>query len=249
MSLRRFMAVCLLAMGCSAGAAQAGVVVGGTRVIYPSNEKEVMVSLFNQGALPVLVQTWIDTGDVLAAPDTIKVPFLVGPPIFRMEPASGQAVRLTYTGEPLPDNQETMYWFNVLEVPPRAMNAAGANRVQFAARTRIKLIFRPASLPGSAAAAFKQLRWRWVTEADGNSPALEVANPTPYYVNFAKIGLNVDGVRKLTEDGGMVAPGAAATFSLAPLKLTSRPAGEVKASFDVIDDQGASTEQEAALVP
>ncbi len=248
MSVRRFMAVCALVMGCCVSAAQAGVVVGGTRVIYPSHEKEVTVSLFNQGTLPVLVQTWIDTGDASATPDAIKVPFLIGPPIFRMEPASGQAVRLTYTGDPLPDNQETMYWFNVLEVPPKAVNAEGANHVQFAARTRIKLIFRPASLQGSAADAFKQLHWRLGTEADGKSPALEVTNPTPYYVNFADVGLNVDGVRKRVGDGGMVAPGATTVFSLAPLKLASRPAGDVKASFDVIDDEGASSEQEAPLV-
>lgn len=249
MSLRRFMAACLFVMGCGASAVQAGVVIGTTRVIYPSNEKEVTVSLDNQGKQPVLVQVWVDTGDASAAPDTIKAPFFIRPPMFRMEPGSGHAVRLIYTGDPLPDNQESMYWFNALEVPPKAADAGDGGHVQFALRTRIKLIFRPSGLQGSAAEAFKQLSWKWGAGEGGQGFALSVTNPSPYYVNFADVGLKVDGVRKLIEDGGMVAPGATATLSLDSLKLTQRPSGDVKASFDVIADSGEPSEQEAALMP
>ncbi|MCO5397574.1 molecular chaperone [Ralstonia soli] len=249
MSLRRFMAACLFIAGCGAGVVQASVVIGSTRVIYPASEKEVTVSLANRNTQPVLVQAWVDTGDALATPDTIKIPFIVHPPMFRMEPDRGHAVRLTYTGDPLPDNRETMYWFNALEVPPRQVGAAGTNHVQFALRTRIKLIFRPSGLPGNAAEAFKQLGWKWTTGAGGKGVALAVTNPSAYYVNFADVGLKVDGVRKLVGNGGMVAPGGTTTFSLDPLKLADRPSGDVKVSFDVIDDSGASSEQEAALVP
>lgn len=249
MSLRRFMAACLFMAGCGASAVQASVVIGSTRVIYLSSEKVVTVSLSNWGAQPVLVQAWVDTGDALATPDTIQIPFIVQPPMFRMEPGRGHAVRLTYTGDPLPDNRETMYWFNALEVPPRQVAAADANHVRFALRTRIKLVFRPSGLPGNAAEAFKQLGWKWATGAGGKGIALAVTNPSAYYVNFADVGLKVGGVRKLIGNGGMVAPGATTTFSLDPLKLADRPSGDVKASFDVIDDSGASSEQEAALAP
>lgn len=249
MSLRRFMAACLFALACGASAVQAGVVLGSTRVIYPSNEKDVMVSLSNKGNQPVLMQVWVDTGDPLATPDAIKAPFIIQPPMFRMEPASDRAVRLTYAGDPLPDNQETMYWFNALEVPPKVADADSANHVQFALRTRIKLIFRPSGLRGNAAEAFTQLRWKWVVGEGDKGFALEVTNPSPYYVNFLDLGLKVDGVRTLIGDSGMVAPGASATFSLDPLKLTSRPGGDVKASFDVIADSGEPSEQEAPLMP
>ncbi|MGM3278070.1 fimbrial biogenesis chaperone [Ralstonia sp. 24A2] len=249
MSFRRFMAACLFVMGCGASAVQAGVTIGGTRVIYLSSDKEMSVFLTNEGQQPVLIQTWVDTGDPSATPDTIQAPFIVRPPMFRMEPDAGYAVRLSYTGEPLPDQQETMYWFNVLEVPPKAKDAADANRVQFATRTRIKLIFRPVNLQANAAQAFRQLRWKWVAEADGEGPALEVTNPSPYYVNFADVGLKVDGVRKLIDRGGMVAPGGKTLFSLVPLKLADRPGGDVNASFNVIADSGESSEQDAPLVP
>lgn len=248
MSLRRCMTVCLVLLACAAGAAQASVTLGGTRVVYPSNEKEVTVSLLNEGPRPVLVQVWMDTGDPDATPDNIKTPFVIRPPIFRMDPGRGQAVRIAYTGEPLPTHQETMYWFNALEVPPKATDAGEGNRLQFAFRTRVKFIFRPDGLPGAAPGAFRELRWAWVQTPDGRH-SLQVSNPTPYYINFAQVGLLVDGKRRLLEQGGMVAPNASATFSLDALQFSSRPSGDVKASFDVIDDNGEAREQEAVLVP
>ena len=41
----------------------ANVVITGTRVIYPSNQKTVSVQLTNVGTKPSLVQAWIDNGD------------------------------------------------------------------------------------------------------------------------------------------------------------------------------------------
>ena len=49
---------------------QAGVVINGTRVIYPGDEKEITVQVSNNGQRPVLVQSWLDTGDSEATPDT-----------------------------------------------------------------------------------------------------------------------------------------------------------------------------------
>lgn len=42
----------------------AGVIISGTRVIYNENEKEVTVKISNEGKVPVLIQNWIDTGNV-----------------------------------------------------------------------------------------------------------------------------------------------------------------------------------------
>ena len=43
--------------------ALAGVVVNGTRVIYPAQAREVTVQVDNVGDSPALVQAWIDSGD------------------------------------------------------------------------------------------------------------------------------------------------------------------------------------------
>ncbi|OWF72242.1 pilus assembly protein PapD, partial [Yersinia frederiksenii] len=49
---------------------QASVVITGTRVIYPEKQKEVTVKVNNTGTGPVVLQSWIDNGDVNARPET-----------------------------------------------------------------------------------------------------------------------------------------------------------------------------------
>src|SRR5471030_1759277 len=98
----------------------ASIVITGTRVIYPSTEKEVTVKLNNVGVSPVLVQSWIDNGDVNAKPENISVPFILTPPINRVEQGKGQTLRINYTGTPLPVNKESVFWLNVLEIPAKA---------------------------------------------------------------------------------------------------------------------------------
>ncbi|MBC3232133.1 fimbria/pilus periplasmic chaperone, partial [Serratia fonticola] len=65
--------------------ALASVVISGTRVIYPSDAKEVSVKISNVGPSPVLLQSWIDSGDANAKPSAIKVPFVLTPPMNRVE--------------------------------------------------------------------------------------------------------------------------------------------------------------------
>lgn len=48
--------------------AMSSVVITGTRVVYPAEKKEVTVKINNEGANPVLVQSWIDQGDLSSAP-------------------------------------------------------------------------------------------------------------------------------------------------------------------------------------
>ncbi|MGC1548828.1 MAG: fimbria/pilus periplasmic chaperone [Rhodanobacter sp.] len=236
--LRYAMAGLLLTAGMFAGRSEAGVIINGTRVVYPAQNKEVTVKLTNQGEKPALVQVWLDDGDEKSTPDTAKVPFIVMPPIFRMEPSKGQAVRLLYTKAPLPTDKESLFWLNLLEVPPKSDNPEGRNLLQFAFRTRIKVFFRPAGLAGEPASAANQLTWKLVTGKDGKGVAMQASNPTPYYVSFAAVSMKVGDHSYDTEThGGMVAPGGTSSFEIK--QLTSRPSGEVTAEFSVISDYGA----------
>ncbi|MFC3650399.1 molecular chaperone [Dyella humi] len=249
--MRYAMAGLFLCAGIFAGRSEASVVIGGTRVVYPAQEKEVTIKLTNQGVKPALVQVWLDDGDAKSTPTSSKVPFEVLPPFFRLDPTKGQAVRVMYTKEPLPTDKETLFWVNVLEVPPKSAND-GRNLLEFAFRTRIKLFFRPAGLPGTVNSAPEKLTWKLVNGEGGKGMALQVTNPTPYYVNFAHVGLKM-GERSISqkgekgEKGGMVAPGGTTTFPLS--ELSSRPTGDVKAQFDVITDFGAINPMVQPLTP
>ena len=169
-TLALFGALCL-------GQAQASVVMTGTRVIYPATAKEKTLQLTNTDAHPNLVQVWLDKGNPKSTVESADAPFVVNPQIFRMEPHAGQMVRLIYTGEGLPQDRESVFWLNVLEVPsssPDKADAAASNnsagKLQVAFRSQLKLFYRPAKLKGVAADAAQQLKWRIVSEG-GKSTA------------------------------------------------------------------------------
>jgi P pilus assembly chaperone PapD len=61
--------------------AQAGIVIGGTRVIY-NGDKKTSASIRNPDRSGVwLVQSWVDSGM-----KGNKTPFIVTPPLFRINP-------------------------------------------------------------------------------------------------------------------------------------------------------------------
>jgi chaperone protein EcpD len=233
---------CLLA-----APAQASVVIGGTRVVYPAQDQEVTLKLNNESTSPALIQVWLDDGDERSTPDTAKAPFNVAPPMFRMDGQTSQAVRLMYTGEALPTVKESLFWVNVLEVPPKADNSSERNVLQFAFRTRIKLFFRPSGLHGDLAGAVDGLTWSLVDAPAGKGLALQVRNPSAYHVNFAQVGLKTAQGTLGDQGGGMVAPGALAMF---PLKdVLHRPTGALQAEFAVINDFGALNLLDRPLTP
>lgn len=108
----------------------ASVVIGGTRIIYEAGQAEVNVTLKNEGAQPALTQTWIDTGDRTAAPGSPHVPFIVNAPVTRIDQGKGHTLRLMHTGEAMAQHKESLYWLNVLEIPPKDKN--GLNLLQMA---------------------------------------------------------------------------------------------------------------------
>jgi len=133
-----FLISCLLTYAMTTSAF-ASVTIIGTRVIYPASEKEVTVRLDNRGDQPALVQAWIDNGNPNEAVDKINVPFVLLPPVFRMEANKGQTLRIVFTGANLPANKESIFWLNVLDIPPRDKSLANQNQLQMAIRSRIKL--------------------------------------------------------------------------------------------------------------
>lgn len=227
-----------------AGGANASVTIGGTRVVYPLDQREVTVKLENDSKAPSLVQVWIDDGNADAKPGEIKVPFVITPPIFRMNAKKAQTLRVMYTGESLPQDRESVYWLNVLDIPPKASGAPQANTLSLAYRTRIKIFARPHKLPGNPEDAAGQLNWKIIAATDGKGQALSVSNPTPYYVSFSEIDVESNGQTFRNERGGMVAPRASAVLPVA--KMNGVAAG-AKVHYIAISDYGGPITGEAAL--
>lgn len=233
-------AAALVASLSGMGTADASVVIGGTRVVYPEKEREVTVKLTNEGDRPSLVQAWIDDGHANALPDDSKVPFTLTPPLFRLDPHKGQSLRLIYTQEPLAQDKETLYWLNVLDVPPQAADDANSpNLLQLAFRTRIKLFFRPAALHGVADESAEKVTWNFAPKAGGGY-ALQATNPTPYHVTFTQLTVKAGGTTWTDDKGGMVKPGATEQFDVGT--VPSLPAAPIEVDYKFLNDYGAGVE-------
>ncbi|WP_238929154.1 molecular chaperone [Citrobacter sp. R56] len=167
--------------------AHAGVSIGGTRLLFSGGKKEASLTVSNQESSPYLIQSWVDPLDNSAT----KVPFVITPPLFRLDGQQQNILRIVKTGT-VPENQESMYWLSVKSIP----SAAGkpqANTLQIAVRTRIKLIYRPEALSDSTPEQQAE-HLIWTRSGD----KLSVKNPSGYYINFNEIALNGSKIKKVT---------------------------------------------------
>jgi chaperone protein EcpD len=196
----------------------ANIQVAGTRFIYPAAAREIIVNLSNAGQRPALVQTWLDKGDPMSAPGADKLPFIVTPPLMRIEPHQGQTLRIAYIGGTLPKDRESVFWLNVLEVPPKASKAQGQNIMQIAFRSRMKIFLRPDNLMGRPEDAATQITWDLVKGAEGYS--LRAYNKARYHVSFSSLSLKANGRSYSNTIGGMVEPGGRFEFPLKDLNMS-----------------------------
>lgn len=180
--MKKIFAIALLAISSTVSANN--VIVNGTRFIYPAKEREITVQLNNTANRPALVQTWLDNGNPNESPDTIVTPFIITPPITKVEANSGQTLRIKAGNvNNLPKDRESLWYLNVLEVPPSnvAEGKEDKNVLQMAIRSRFKFIYRPTGL-GDSSNAVKQLSFK----SNGNNVTIE--NPTPFYITISVIG-------------------------------------------------------------
>lgn len=196
--------------------ANAGVIIGGTRIIFEGAKKEATINITNPDNTPYLIQSWIDMQDGVAG----KAPFIITPPLYRLDGGQKNLERIVMTGS-LPQEQESLFWLNIKAIPSASKQM---NALQIAVKTRIKLIYRPEGLRASTPEEqANKLTW----QQSGN--AIQVNNPTPYVINFNEITL---GGRKL-DDVTYVLPGASARFSL-PEGVSGH-----SLTFKVINDYGS----------
>lgn len=206
-----------------------------TRLVYDGGAREVSVTVHNQGAAPSLLQAWVDGGNENQGPAEVSTPFLVLPPMMRLGPEKGQALRVLGADlSQLPRDRESLFWLNVLGLPPKASGSAGT--VQLAYRTRIKLFYRPPGLQGSVAEAVTRLRWQAQTQG------LSVSNPSPFHISLSEVLLEA-GTRKVSwQQGGLIPPYGMLQIPISVAEMTAN-----KGRVRWIDDDGLYHEQGLVL--
>lgn len=212
----RILWLAVIVMLLALSTATAGVIIGGTRIIFDRAKQETSVSINNPDNTPYLIQSWIDMQDDTSG----KAPFIITPPLYRLDGGQKNIERILITGS-LPQDRESLFWLNIKAIPSASKQM---NSLQIAVKTRIKIIYRPddlhASTPEEQA---NKLTWH------RTGHELEVNNPTAYVINFNEI---VVGGKKL-EDVSYVLPGSIARFTL-PDGINGN-----SLTFKVINDYGS----------
>lgn len=222
----------VILVGCCT-CAQAALSVIGTRFVYPGQAPTLTVRLGNSGEQPILAQTWLDQGDPRVDPSVLTVPFVVSAPLVRLDPQQTAAVQLRYTGEALPADRESLFWINFLEVPRLPADRGRLLRLSY--RLRMKLLFRPPGLTGSAATAARQVLW---TLAPGGG--LSVENPSPFYVSITALR---HGPKDLSPKLRSI---TVEPFGKTPVEL---PEGSPRSliEYDFVDDNGETVSARASV--
>ncbi|EPS0499542.1 fimbria/pilus periplasmic chaperone [Escherichia coli] len=216
-----------LALIFSSPAFSSGIVLAGTRIIYPAGTKQITQSVRNTSDKnSYLVQSWVEAADGKKTTD-----FIVTPPLYVSKPGDDNIIRIMHTGKSLPADRESVYYFNAKSVPSVDKKALeGKNVLMIAAVTRIKLFVRPPNLKPSQAEAADLLTF---TRADNK---MTIKNPSPYYITLTDIKA---GKTKLRDT--MVAPFSEETVAL--------PSGyNAAVHYTTINDYGAASSVKTALL-
>jgi len=187
------------------------------------------------------VQAWIDDGNAKSTPDEANVPFIITPPISRVEATKGQTLRITAlpTSSQLSQQQESIFWLNVLDIPPKPegktqqkdqVTSTSNNFLQLAVRSRIKFFYRPTGLKENVDQLSDKVEWKI------NDQYLMIKNPTPFFLTITSIfQTSEDHKTDLLQQGLMIAP-----FSEVKIKLKNKNLADM--SFVYINDYGGRVE-------
>ncbi|OBU07659.1 chaperone protein fimC precursor [Morganella psychrotolerans] len=156
--------------------AYAGVVVGGTRFIYPQNKKVITIPVENtDDKRPYLIQSWVEDEDGINKTKG----FIITPVIFQLNENKKSLLRVSLRQSDLKTDRETLFWLNVRGIP--ATESDSDNKLQVVINSKFKLFYRPTGLTEPD---FNHIKY----ESAGRK--IRVINETPYYITVKNIEIN-----------------------------------------------------------
>ena len=153
-----------------------------TRIILNQSDKSVSVRLTNQSTtIPFLAQSWIEDKDNKKSRNYITAV----PPMVRLE--AGEQVQVRLIPQPtltqLPADRESLFYFNVREIPPRSEQK---NVMQIAMQSRIKIFWRPKAVEVKNG----QVNLTGKFDVNRTASGLTLKNNSPYFITVGYIGTN-----------------------------------------------------------
>ncbi|EHM8815125.1 fimbria/pilus periplasmic chaperone [Salmonella enterica] len=157
----------------------AAVNIDRTRVIMNGDVKSLSVTLSNQSkSLPYLAQSWVEDSSGKRS----ETYFLALPPLQRIDPLKKSQVRIMAlpSTETLPKDRETLFYFNVREIPPKSDKQ---NVLQIALQSRLKMFWRPTDIKKAP-----NVRTEEKLNIIREKGKLILDNTTPYYITLGYLG-------------------------------------------------------------
>ncbi|MBW9417974.1 fimbria/pilus periplasmic chaperone [Enterobacter roggenkampii] len=176
--------------------AHAGVVIGGTRFVYPEKQHSITVSVRNKSTLPWLVSAKIYAGGnwpgATSAPQATSA-LVATPALFALQGGRENSIRIFRADEGLPADRETLFTLSISTIPA---SKTSSDNVQMAVRSSFKVFYRPEGLNGNPENAYREILWSY------SANQLVVKNPPPYYVTLFQTRIN----NKSIDNAGIIAP-------------------------------------------
>ncbi|MBH2581546.1 fimbria/pilus periplasmic chaperone [Serratia nevei] len=197
--------------------AQAAIALDRTRVIFDGGQNSVSLNLSNQNKqLPYLAQGWLEDEQG----NKIQSPLVVLPPVQRIEPGKPSQIKIQAlpAAKQLPQDRETLYYFNLREIPPKSNKP---NTLQIALQTRIKLFYRPAAIVPSR--TDMATPWQEQLTLTRQGERYQVNNPTPYYITIVDAGSKKGGEGVKGFEPFMIAPKSQASLTVGAAALGGSP--------------------------
>lgn len=206
--------------------ANAAIALDRTRVIVNGGEKSVSLNINNENKnLPYLAQGWMedDKGNKISSPLTVL------PPVQRIEAGAKSQVKVQTSPalSALPQDRETLFYFNLREIPPRSNKS---NTLQIALQTRIKLFYRPKAIELDKTQA---ANGDWVEKVtlQKQGDKFIVNNTAPYYLTIIEGSSSAEG-HAVAFEPVMVSPKSSAPIEASAAAFGSKPV------FTYINDYG-----------
>ncbi|MDI7659857.1 fimbria/pilus periplasmic chaperone [Cronobacter universalis] len=195
----------------------AAIALDRTRVVYNGDEKSVSLNISNENKnLPYLAQAWIED----AQGNKINSPLNVLPPVQRLEAGAKSQVKVQASPAlaALPQDRESLFYFNLREIPPRSNKP---NTLQIALQTRIKLFYRPAAI---ALDKTQAANGDWVKKVTltRQGDKYMVNNPTPYFLTIVEGAASAKG-KLVGFEPVMIAPKGSAVIEASAAALGNNP--------------------------
>ncbi|PKH22191.1 fimbrial chaperone protein [Enterobacterales bacterium CwR94] len=165
------------------------------RVIYSAEERQgAALTVYNKSNTPVLMQSWIRpvdsaTGDVETGWQGVPaMPFILTPPLTRLEANSDITLRIRRNGVPLPQDRESVFYISMKTLPPQKTTG---DQMVMTVVSNMKVFYRPQGLVKRAVAKMAP-KLHFHRQHD----QLTAINPTPYWLTFSRLSVGGSPLEK-----------------------------------------------------